>query len=433
MGIIFLELWIVIAVFALIIALLFDMYPQSVISIWSEIPLAIWLGWMIYRKKSKPFWLSIIAVFLLYVTIVIGAYTPIKMPAVGALTPVMMWMIILFIVNSFISSALPVHVLLQPRDYINAHELFIILILITIGTFVAHPQIVAPAVAAYPEGAPSMWPFLFVVIACGAISGFHSLVSSGTSAKQIDSEKDAQLVGYGSMLMEGTLSVLVIVAVAAGIGMKYVSADGTVFTGSAAFSEHYSSWAAAAGLSSKINAFVVGSANLMGSFGIPLKIGLTIMGVFLVSFAATTLDTATRLQRYVISEFSAANNIGFFQNRYAATTVAVITAAALAFYDGTGKGALKLWPLFGTVNQLLAALALLLLTVYFVRHKKPIIISLLPFLFMVFVTGWAMVVNIGKFFGEGNWLLFFIGVVVFVLEVWMIIESVIVLRRPVEG
>jgi len=432
MIIIFFELWIVVAVFALVIALLFDMYPEAVISIWSQVPIAIWLGWMVYRKGFKPFWPSIFAVFLLYVMIVVGSYFPVKMPAIGVFTPVMLWMVVLFLINSFISSTLPVHVLLQPRDYINSHQLFIILIVITLGTVVGHPPIVAPVVASSPAGAPSMWPFLFVIIACGAISGFHSIVSSGTSAKQLDCESDAKLVGYGAMLMEGMLSILVIVAVTAGIGMKYVSSDGSVLTGSEAFASHYSSWAAAQGLTSKINAFVIGSANLIETYGIPYRIGLTIMGVFLVSFASTTLDTATRLQRYIVSEFSKAQNIGFFQNRYAATSVAVLTAAVLAFYDGSGKGALKLWPLFGTVNQLLAALALLLLTVYFVRNKKPVYISLIPFLFMVVMTGWAMILNIGKYYSTSNWLLFIISSIVFVLEIWMIIEGVVVLRRLVK-
>jgi len=428
MIIIFFELWLVIAVFALIIALLFDMYPESVISILSATPLAIWLGWMVYKKGYKPFWPSVFAVIILYITMVIGTYNPVILPSISPLTPVMLWMIVLFVINSFITSTLPVHVLLQPRDYINAQQLFIILALLIIGTVVGHPRIVAPAIASHPEGAPAMWPFLFVVIACGAISGFHSIVSSGTSAKQLDCEKDALLVGYGSMLTESGLSILVIVAVTAGIGMKYVAEDGSVLTGSLAFTTHYSSWTAAQGLASKVNAFIVGSANLPESYGIPSRIGLTVMGVFLVSFAATTLDTATRLQRYIISEFSAAQNVSFFRNKYAATTLAVLTAAGLAFYDGTGKGALKLWPLFGTVNQLLAAMALLILTIYFVRNRKPVMISLLPFLFMVVMTGWAMVLNIGKFYSTRNWLLLVIALVVFVLEIWMIAESIVVLK-----
>ena len=428
MIIIFFELLLVIAVFAMIIALLFDMYPQSVLSIWCQIPLAIWLGWIVYKKGKKPFWPSIVAVTVLYITIVIGSYFPIQMPAIGMLTPVMIWMIILFVVNSFITSTLPVHVLLQPRDYINSHQLFIILILICIGVFIGHPPVIAPGFVSSPEGAPPILPFLFVIIACGAISGFHSIVSSGTSAKQISCETDAQAVGYGSMLLEGALAILVIISVTAGIGMKYIGSDGSILTGRSAFAEHYSNWAAADGLSSKINAFIIGSANLIESLRIPVNIGLTIIGVFLVSFASTTLDTATRLQRYIVSEFSSAQNITFFKNRYAATAFATLTAAGLAFYDGTGKGALKLWPLFGTINQLLAALALLLLTVYFVRSKKPVLISLLPFLFMVFITGWAMILNIGKYYSTQNWLLFGIGTIVFILEIWMIVESVFVLR-----
>jgi len=429
MIIIFFELWLVIAVFALIIALLFDMYPEAVISIWTQIPLAIWLGWMVYKRGHNPFWPSIAAVTCLYITIIIGSYVPVKMPAIGFFTPVMIWMVLLFIINSFITSTVPVHVLLQPRDYINAQQLAIILILISAGIFIGHPAIIAPVFVASPVGAPPMWPFLFVIVACGAISGFHSIVSSGTSAKQISFESDAQAIGYGTMLTEGVLAILVIIAITAGIGMKYTSADGTILTGRSAFSTHYSSWAAASGLSSNINAFIIGAANLVDTYGIPVKIGLTIMGVFLVSFASTTLDTATRLQRYIISEFSSANNIKFFQNIYTATGLATLTAAGLAFYDGTGQGALKLWPLFGTINQLMAALALLLLTVYFIRSKKPVIITLIPFLFMVIITGWAMIINIGDYYNTNNWLLFGIGTVVFVLEIWMIMESVIVLKN----
>ena len=427
MIIIFLELWIVIGVFALIIALLFNMYPQAVFSIWAEIPIALWLGWMVYRRNHNPLWPSIFGVVLLYAAIVLGTYFPIRMPAIGFLTPVMVWMFILFFFNSFLTSILPVNVLLQPRDYINAHELLIILFLITLGTIVGHPPVIAPAFQPHPAGAPPMWPFLFVIIACGAISGFHSLVSSGTSSKQLDCEGDAKAVGYGSMLMEGALSVLVIIAITAGLGMRYTNGDGLILTGRDAFSSYYVNWAAAQGLASNINAFIVGSSNLMETFGIPVRFGLTIMGVFLVSFAATTLDTATRLQRYVVSEFAEANNIPVFHRRLPATLFAVLTAAGLAFYDGTGQGALTLWPLFGTVNQLLAALALLLVSVYFVRVRKPVMIAFAPFLFMVVMTGWAMVINIGDYFTTGNWLLFIISIVVFALEIWMIIESAIVL------
>ena len=426
--IIFFELWIVIAIFALIIAILFVWYPQSVFPIWFEIPIAVWLGYMVYKKNGNVTWLAAIAVIAMYVTIVIGAYWPLKMPGMFGLNAIEVWIIILFI-YAFIASTLPVTTLLQPRDYINAHELIIMLALMFIGVIVAHPVIVAPAFNLHAKGAPPVWPFLFVVIACGAISGFHSLVSSGTSSKQLANEKDALFVGYGSMLMEGTLATLVIAAVAGGLGMALV-VKGQTLTGVAAFTQHYASWAAAAGLKSKLSAVIFGAANLMEAYGIPKAIAITIMGVFMVSFAGTTLDTATRVQRYIVSELTTDWNFDFLSGRYVATFIAVGTAAILAFYSGNGKGALRLWPLFGTVNQLLAALALLVITVYLAKKGKSLIYSGIPLVFMLFMTGWAMILNLEKFANKGDWFLFVIGLIVFALEIWMVIESAIVLGKP---
>ena len=429
--IIFFELWIVIAIFALVIAILFKMFPQSVIPVWLEIPIAMGLGYMVYRKGGNITVLSIVAVVLMYITIVIGAYVPVKMPSIGPLNPILVWMIILFI-YAFVASVLPVQTLLQPRDYINAHELIIMLGLLFLGVIVAHPPMVAPAVNLHPKGAPPILPFLFVVIACGAISGFHSLVSSGTTSKQLANEKDALFVGYGSMLMEGTLSTLVIAACCAGLGMALVTKTG-VLHGAEAFSHHYASWAAAKGLGSKLHAVVWGAANLMSSYGIPKLITTTIMGVFLVSFAGTTLDSATRVQRYVVSELASSHGLMPLAGRYASTFIAVITAVALAFYSGNGKGALKLWPLFGTVNQLLAGLALLIITVYLAKKGKSIVFSGVPLVFMVLMTGWAMVLNLKKFYATHNTLLLAIGIAVFVLEIWMIIESIIAIASSKKG
>jgi len=333
-------------------------------------------------------------------------------------------MVILFI-YCFIASTLPVQKLLQPRDYINAHQLFVIFALLFIGALWAHPTVVAPALNLSPEGAPMIIPMLFVVIACGAISGFHSLVSSGTSSKQISNERDSKLVGYGGMLMEGSLSVLVIVACGAGLGLGLTIKGGEVLTGAAAFTHHYATWAAAAGLKSKIDAFVIGSANLLTSYGIPMKIAITIMGVFIVSFGATTLDSATRIQRYIISELGASWKIKPMTGRYTATFIAVITAMILAFYSGDGKGAMALWPLFGTTNQLLAGLALLVLTIYLLRKKRSIKAALIPFIFMVLMDGWAMLINITNFATTGKIFLLVLAIIIFALLIWMIIETLI--------
>ncbi len=431
--IIFFELLIVVAIFGVVIAVVFNMFPQAVIPVWLEIPIAIWLGYMIYKKGMPHLPMSIVAVILMYVTVVIGAYVPLQMPEEVAvfgrtMSGMSVWVVIL-LVYAYIASTLPVQTLLQPRDYINSHQLFIAMGLLTLGVLVAHPTLVAPATNLSPEGAPPIWPMLFLVVACGAISGFHSIVASGTSSKQCDSESSAQSIGYGGMLTEGMLATFVIIACGAGLGIGLKLEGGERLTGAAAYSHHYASWAAASGLGSKINAFVNGASNLIESYGIPESITLTIMGVFIVSFAATTLDTATRLQRYVVGELATACKVPVLAGRHPATIIAVATAFLLAFSSASGKGALRVWPLFGSVNQLLAGLALLVVTVYLARRRSPLGFTLLPMVFMLIMTTWGMVVNIRNFYTDQHWLLFGIGLLVFVLEIWMVIESLIVLKN----
>ncbi len=277
--IVFMDLLIITAIFGLVIAVIFAMFPQSVLPVWLEVPIAIMLGYMVYSKGAGLMKWSLLAVAAMYVTVVIGAYVPITLPTIAGMPATGTWTIILFI-YAFVASTLPVQVLLQPRDFINSHQLFVALALMVLGVLAAGfgggLHFVAPAVQLHPEAAPSMWPFLFITIACGAISGFHALVSSGTSAKQVRTEEDSLFVGYGGMLMEATLSTLVIIAVAAGIGMGYTPKGGESLMGIQAWTQHYSSWAAAAGLGSKITAFVVGSANMIETIGLPHNIAVVI-------------------------------------------------------------------------------------------------------------------------------------------------------------
>jgi carbon starvation protein len=269
-----------------------------------------------------------------------------------------------------------------------------------------------------------MVPFLFTIIACGAISGFHSLVSSGTSSKQLSKETDALPVGYGSMLMEAVLATLVLIAVAAGIGLKYKT-DGVVLTGYNAWSAHYSSWMAVnKGLGAKLSAFVNGSANMIETMHIPGYIAVIVIGVFIASFAGTTLDTATRLQRYIIAEFFSNLKIKFMSGKYVATFLAVATAAVLTFATGaSGAGALTLWPMFGAVNQLLAALGLLVITVY-LKKKGPgyFLIAGIPCIFMLTMTIWAIILNEMSFIHKGNYMLAVVNGIILLLAIWMVIE-----------
>jgi carbon starvation protein len=199
--------------------------------------------------------------------------------------------------------------------------------------------------------------------------------------------------------------------------------------GSDAFLQHYSSWVAAQGLGSKLHAFVSGSSNMIEKISIPPKFIITLMGVFISSFAATTLDTATRLQRYIVSEGAVSFNNKFFAKKHPATLLAVISAAILAFYNGSGTGALTLWPLFGTLNQLLAGISLLVITIYLLKTKSNYLYSFVPMIFMLLMTFWAMKINLFNFYIQSNWLLLVIGIFVVILELWILVETLILLIK----
>ncbi len=434
--IVFLELWIVMSIFGLVIAVIFSIFPSSVLPVWLQIPIAMGLGVMIYRRGGSLTGWSFTAVALMYATIVAGSFLPLEMPTLFGMPAPGVWTIILLL-YAYFASVLPVTTLLQPRDFINAYQLIIAMLLLVGGVlfsaFAGSLSIVAPAFQSAPEAAPPLWPFLFITIACGAISGFHALVSSGTSAKQVRQEDDALFVGYGSMLVEGALATLVIIAVAAGIGMGYTARSGEYLTGVSAWTNHYASWAAAAGLGSKIKAFVDGAANMISVIGIPRHIAVVVMGVFVASFAGTTLDTATRIQRYIITELFTTLRVKAFRNRYLATGLAVLSAAVLAFASGAdGKGALSLWPLFGAVNQTLAALALIVVTLYLrAQGGWKWIYAGLPAAFMSIITLWAAVLNQLQFGTEHNLLLQIINVVIILVILWVTIEGVIRFFRTV--
>ncbi len=434
--IVFLELWIVIAIFGMVIAIIFSMFPTSVVPVWLQIPIAVALGVLLYKRGGNFGLWSLVAVLLMYATIVLGAFLPLEMPTVLGVPATGVWTIILLI-YAFVASVLPVTVLLQPRDFINAYQLVIAMLLLTVGVlfsaFSGNLTIVAPAFQAAPAEAPPLWPFLFITIACGAISGFHALVSSGTSAKQVRRESDSLFVGYGSMLVEGALATLVILAVAAGIGMGYTSASGEYLTGVAAWTQQYSSWAAASGMGSKITAFVNGASNMIAATGVPREIAVVIMGVFVASFAGTTLDTATRIQRYIVTELFTELRLNVFQNRYIATGFVVVTAALLAFASGAnGAGALSLWPLFGAVNQTLAALALIIVTLYLRRDGgMKWVYAGIPAAFMSVMTIWAAVLNQVEYGGSHNILLQVINAAIILIVLWVTVEGLLQFFRPV--
>lgn len=414
--IIFFLLLIVLAVFALIIALLFIQYPETVLPSWGTMLIAVAVGFLLRRERLGTGSAAVVSVVLIYLLTYLGTLYPIRLGATWIGAPLQGW-IVLILIYSFFAAVLPVWLLLQPRDFINAQGLFLGLALMYGGLLLTRPQIVAPPINVNPAGAPPLFPFLFIIVACGAVSGFHSLVSSGTSVRQIDKETDARLIGYGAMVGEGILAVMAVLACTAG------------FDTSAAWSQHYVNWQAAQGLGQKIAAFVNGGSGFIAACGVPLDFSRAVVGVIIISFAMTTIDTATRLQRYIIGEIGGRFRIKALGNRYLSGLVAIGTAYFLIISKGSGKGGMVLWPLFGTTNQLLAGLALLVITLYLKRCGKNCGYTVLAMFFVLAMTLWAMLSNVSRFYLDGNWLLVGIGAIIFFLALWLCLEAWLSIRR----
>jgi len=414
--IISLLVWVVLAVFAFIIATLFVSTPSSIFPINIQILVAMTLGWLVYKRGLPMFVPSLVCYGMLLTAIFYGDAVVQAFPAIASLS-VTNW-VVLLLLYSFVASVMPVWLLLQPRDYINSHQLITGLVLLSAGLLVLQPAIVAPAINASPEGAPSLIPFLFVTIACGAISGFHGLVSSGTTSKQLNRMTDARPVGYGGMLAEGFLGLMAVLAATAG------------FESSADWWAHYESWGAANGLAAKLDAFVSGGASFVAALGIPFETARTFMAVMVIAFAATSLDTGARIQRLVLAELGDAYDIKPLSNRFAAGAVGVGAALLLAVTQGNGQGGLALWPLFGTTNQLVAGVTLLIISIWLKRQGRPHLYTLIPMVAVAAVTAWAMVGNLVDYYAnfETLWLLSISGTLILALDIWILFEGFRVLR-----
>ena len=427
--IIFLLVFIVIAVFAYIIATLFVLYPGSVIPINFEIIVAILIG-IRFRKSQKSLFLpSLIALVLLYVTIYIGHLYPIVLPeeyCIGG-SQVLTWVIFLMIYG-FIAAVLPVTILLQPRDYINSHQLILGLVLVYVGMMFAQPVMDAPAINIV-ENDISWFPYLFITIACGAISGFHALVSTGTTSKQIKRLKDTRAIGYGSMLGEASLAIAATIAVASG----FENAD--------QWHHHYSSFEGAQGLSSKLSAFVMGTsafiAPITGFLGFNTEnqesLNAVFISVLVISFAATSLDTAVRIQRYVLSELGQSLKITTKDNRYLYTALGVIFSTLLVLLDSSGSGGLLLWPLFGSTNQLLGALTLMVISIWLFLKGRNYWITLIPLLILLIIVTIAAFFNMFIYYRESNFLLLSIAIIILICHTWLLIEGLKFVRRGVRN
>jgi carbon starvation protein len=432
--IIFFGVALAMGVFVLVIAGLFSLelapgvagYPQAVLPSAILMVVAMVAGILLHRRGFPL--LPVIAVGFV---IELGSiWLGIRLPTMGldeAVWPSASGWKWILLAYAFLAAVLPVWALLQSRDFLNSLLLYLGLGLAYAGFFVLDPDFAAPAFVAHPEGAPPLLPFVFITIACGAASGFHGLVSSGTTAKQLDNELHARPIGYGGMIGESLLALLATLACTAG------------FSSTATWHEHYGSWDLAQGLPRKIDAFIDGTTHFVTTLGVPETLASALIAMVVVSFALTTLDSATRLLRFNVEEIAHSFRIPGLDNRYVATTVACGAIALFAFYEVDGKPAgLALWALFGTTNQLLAGLTLTLVTLYLRRLGRPAWMAAIPAVFMMASTLVAMLINLRTFAPGGakeDRLLFVVGGLLFLLGAWLLVEAALALvpRRASAG
>ena len=414
MVIIFLLLVLVNAMFGTIIANDMVIYPESVFPAWAAIPVAIAIGVLI-RRKFNLLLISIIGVAILYFTIYIGSNTPMALPGdIFGLGERGNWIILLY-VYAGIASMLPVWLLLQPRDYINGAQLVLGLIVLYSAVLLTMPNVAAPMFNDVVEGTPPLWPILFVTIACGALSGFHGIVSSGTSAKQLNNEKDARFVGYLGALGEGSLALITIVAVT---GSLYAA------TAAGGWNELYPSLSGGPA----DGGFITGGALLISNgWGFSQSFSQTMLAVMVVLFAGTTMDAGLRLTRYIIQEWGNIYEISPLKNNYVSTLVAVGACLLLAFGVSNGNypgdGGTLIWPVFGATNQILASMTLIVLSVYLIKLGRPARYLLTPMIFILLMALWASVWYVMDYVSRGQWILVAIQVAVMVSAVFIILES----------
>jgi carbon starvation protein len=376
----------------------------SVIIITGFAPL---LGWLLYRKGAGAWLMAALAVAVCAVSIRAGLSHPLSIGPDA-------WMIILS-VYVFFACGIPVWIILQPRDFTNSFILYggiLLLVAGAAGAGLRGVELAAPAfdTASGEAALGAVWPFLFITIACGAISGFHALVASGTTSKQ----SQARRIGYGGMLLEGVLAVCVITAVASGI--SFDSFKSIVFP--------------QAGRSNPILGFAMGMGGFLNKgLGINRTYG-TVFGILMVEgFVVTTLDTAVRLNRYLLEglwKSAFRTPPGLLRSYYFNSFICVVLMLALAKTNAF----LAIWPVFGSANQLLAALTLTCVTVWLRSKRKPYVFTLLPALFMLATTSASLVMLLrDRYLPEGNHVLAIAAVLLLGLSAAFILISVRVLRR----
>ena len=419
--VIFFLIWLVGAVFAFAIANLFVAHPASILPVNLGTLVALFLGWWAYKGQRSLLVPSVIVLVGMYALIVLCATNDAFVPGAGSILLSKHFWLVGLMVYAFAASCLPVWLLLQPRDLINSHQLLVGLSGLYIGFFLAAPRFEAPAVGEVSQ-LPAIFPLLMVTIACGAISGFHGLVSSGTTSKQLACATDARPIGYGAMLCEAALAILATMAVAAGMN----DAGGSAWSGIKAASD--AGGHSLPGVGAALIGFVSGAANFLEALGVSHAVGEAVVAVLVISFAATSLDTGLRIQRLVLAELGAIYRVRMLENRWIAGGIASASVLALIYAD-YGAGAKSLWPVFGATNQVLAAITLMICALYLRTLGRRAWSYAIPAVIVMVATFGAMGLQVARDVRTGNWMVAIVGALIAVLTLWVALEGGLAWRR----
>jgi carbon starvation protein len=373
------------------------------------------LGWLLYKKGIKTLYAYIIASIICFVSIVLGIIFPVNFSP-------LIWMIIISI-YVLIASGTPVWVILQPRDFINVQILYAGIVLMVVSLLIVGFGGVTISMPNFnlTEGTKSLgliWPMMFITIACGAISGFHSLVAGGTTCKQLSNETDARKVGYNAMLLESILAVCVLLTI--GVGLTFVDYKAIVWSSDPAVK------------SNPILGFSLSAGHLFNKgLGIPVSLG-TIFGILLVEgFVITTLDAAVRLNRYLFEELWQIifkNPPKFLKHYWFNSGIAVLLMWLLGYSNAFSV----LWPIFGAANQLLAALALLAISSWLLLKGKKYYYVLYPAIFMIVTTITSLVILLLNYFNTANYILMSVDILLFILSIGVIILVIQTFVKPLK-
>ncbi|HIH51976.1 MAG TPA: carbon starvation protein A [Nanoarchaeota archaeon] len=376
--------------------------PELIIPLLTITLVALLFGIGLEKYKINPKILTTISIILIAISVWAGEFFVISPNVFTPEITRIFWITIIFI-YAFLASVIPVSILLRPRDYLSSIQLIFTLLLGFVGVLIVRPIINAPSFLSSVEF--SLWPVLFITVACGAVSGFHGLVSSGTTSKQLSKESDARRVGYGSMLLEGLLAILVTIIAIAGLSWE----TGVVGNFQDLLSKGW------------IILFSNGFGNIIGKLGVPfLTVSIAgLIGAFMVNqFILTSVDTSSRLGRFVFSE----TLFPKLKDRFLVTLIVLIPAWLLAITNSYQT----LWRLFGTSNQLIASITLIGVAAYFISQKIKVKFILIPMFFVLVTTLYSLVYltfRTGGYLSEGNFALVIISMLMFILGIMVSLEG----------